>query len=152
MCHATQPFSVFILKKELICCFTLCRWQCLLLFHTYGDVYLIIYLYNWHNHLYSLAILLYDKKLIWMHSKILRQTNKYLWDKYSENCIYNLYIYISAVPTVEKDSMMAFLTEMLHRDLFFQEAWDLPNVWVQLQEENKTFRRVEKCIFKIFFQ
>lgn len=57
-----------------------------------------------------------------------------------------------AVPTVEKDSMMAFLTEMLRTDLFFQEAWDLPNVWVQLQEENKTFRRVENCIFQIFFQ
>lgn len=84
--------------------------------------------------------------------KILRQINKYLWGKYSENYIYNLYKYISAVPTVEKDSVMAFLTEMLHTDLFFQEAWDLPNVWVQLQEENKTFRRVEKCVFKIFFQ
>lgn len=47
---------------------------------------------------------------------------------------------------------MAFLTEMLHTDLFFQEAWDLPDVWVQLQEENKTFRRVEKCVFKFFFQ
>lgn len=55
-----------------------------------------------------------------------------------------------AVPTVEKDSVMAFLTEMLRTDLFFQEAWGLPCVWVQLQEENKTFRRVEKCIFKIF--
>lgn len=54
--------------------------------------------------------------------------------------------FFSAVPTVEKDSMMAFLTEMLRTDLFFQEAWDLPNVWVQLQEENKTFRRVEKFI------
>lgn len=57
-----------------------------------------------------------------------------------------------AVPTVEKDRVMAFLTEMLRTDLFFQEAWDLPNVWVQLQEENKTFRRVEKCIFKIFLR
>lgn len=46
--------------------------------------------------------------------------------------------------------MLALLTEILRTDLFFQEAWDLPNVWVQLQEENKTFRRVEKCIFKIF--
>lgn len=46
--------------------------------------------------------------------------------------------------------MLALLTEMLRTDLFFQEAWGLPNVWVQLQEENKTFRRVEKCIFKIF--
>lgn len=55
-----------------------------------------------------------------------------------------------AVPTVEKDSVMALLTEMLQTDLFFREAWGLPDVWVQLQEENKTFKRVEKCIFKIF--
>lgn len=82
--------------------------------------------------------------------KILRHINKYLWGKYNENSIYNLFIFFSAVPTVEKDSMMAFLTEMLRTDLFFQEAWDLPNVWVQLQEENKTFRRVEKFIFKVF--
>ncbi|XP_027746034.1 pancreatic progenitor cell differentiation and proliferation factor-like protein isoform X2 [Empidonax traillii] len=60
------------------------------------------------------------------------------------------YICISAVPTVEKDSVMDLLTEMLHTDLFFQEAWDLPNVWIQLQEENKSFRKVEKCAFKIF--
>lgn len=45
--------------------------------------------------------------------------------------------------------MLALLAEILRTDLFFQEAWDLPNVWVQLQEENKTFRRVEVCIFKI---
>lgn len=55
-----------------------------------------------------------------------------------------------AVPTVELDSMLASLSEILYTDLFFQEAWDLPNVWVQLQEENKTFGRVEKCIFKRF--
>jgi len=59
------------------------------------------------------------------------------------------FIYISAVPTVEEDSMLTLLTEMLCTDLFFQESWDLPNVWVQLQDENKTFRRVEKCMFKI---
>lgn len=47
------------------------------------------------------------------------------------------------------DSVLALLAEILRTDLFFQEAWDLPNVWVQLQEENKTFRRVEMCIFKI---
>lgn len=58
--------------------------------------------------------------------------------------------YQQAVPTVEYDSMLALLTGILQTDLFFQEAWDLPNVWVQLQEENKTFRRVEKCVFKIF--
>ncbi|KAJ7398209.1 hypothetical protein BTVI_127490 [Pitangus sulphuratus] len=54
------------------------------------------------------------------------------------------------VPTVEKDSVMDLPTEMLCTDLFFQEAWDLPDVWVQLQEENKSFRKVEKCVFKIF--
>lgn len=46
--------------------------------------------------------------------------------------------------------MLALLTEILRTDSFFQEACDVPNVWVQLQEENKTFRRAEKCIFKIF--
>lgn len=58
--------------------------------------------------------------------------------------------YQQAVPTVEQDSMLALLTEILCTDLFFQEAWDLPNVWVQLQEDDKTFRRAEKCFFKIF--
>lgn len=82
--------------------------------------------------------------------KILGQINKYLWGEYNENSIYTLFIYISAVPTVENDPMMAFLTEMLHTDVFFLEAWGLPNVSVQLQEEDKTFRGVEKCIFKIF--
>lgn len=45
------------------------------------------------------------------------------------------FIYISAVLTVERDGMLALLTEILRTDSFFQEAWDLPNVWVQLQEE-----------------
>lgn len=59
--------------------------------------------------------------------------------------------YQQAVPTVEYDSMLALLTGILHTDFFFQEAWGLPSVWVLLQEENKTSRRVENCIFKIFF-
>ena len=40
------------------------------------------------------------------------------------------------------NSGMTLVTEMLCTDLFFQEAWDLPNVWVQLQEENKTWKSV----------
>lgn len=44
--------------------------------------------------------------------------------------------------------MLVLPTEILRADLFFQETWDLPNVWVQLQEENKTFRRAEKYISK----
>lgn len=82
--------------------------------------------------------------------KILRQINKCLWGEYNENSIFTLFMHISAVPTVEKDPMMAFLTEMLHTDVFCQEAWGLPNVLVQLQEEDKTFKGVEMCIFKIF--
>lgn len=51
---------------------------------------------------------------------------------------------------LQYQQLMAFLTEMLHTDVFCQEAWGLPNVLVQLQEEDKTFRGVEMCIFKIF--
>ena len=40
------------------------------------------------------------------------------------------------------------LSEILRTDLFFQEAWDLLSVWIQLKEENKTFRREGRHTFK----